>query len=118
MKVRCVRPLRSSNDPAPPGSGVTVGHTYNVIEMQVRGARATLRVIDDDGQPTMWAVDGFEVSDSKLPSNWHVKFDEDGTITLSPRELQAARFWWSYFEGDDQARSQFEAAITQADGGS
>lgn len=108
MKLRCVRPLRKPQDSAPPGSGLTPGREYVVVEMQFRGDRVTVRVLDDDDRPTLWLLDGFEIVDGAVPANWNAKFDEDGTVTLSAKQLQTDGFWWSYFENEGRARETFD----------
>ena len=88
-----------------------MGREYDVVELSLGPHAARLRVIDDDGQPTLWALEGFELADGRIPHGWIAKLDEDGSVTLSPPAFQEDGFWWSYFQDEAEARAKFEQIV-------
>lgn len=57
--------------------------------------------------PPSGCCGGFEIVDGRVPPNWDVRFDEDGTIRLSPAAWHREGFWWAYFQGDLEAEETF-----------
>lgn len=117
MKLRCVV-MRRSRTERSGGSGLTVGKLYDALELEVSSSFIRVRVVDDDGQPTQWMFDGFELVDSQVPSTWHASLTEDGVLTLGPQAWQDEGFWWAYFDDQADAIANFErgrSAMVRAD---
>ena len=108
MQLRCVRPLRSRGDPALGPGTLTVGRTYEALEMEIGPALTTrVRVVDDSEEPTLWALESFEIVDGRVAPSWHVELTEDGSVLIGPKAWRRRTFWWDYFNDEPEARADY-----------
>jgi len=114
MQLRCVRALRSLNDPATGTGGLTVGRTYEALELEIgHDGPVRVRVVDDSEDPTLWALESFEIIDGRVSSSWHLELAEDGSIVIGPKAWLPRTFWCDYFNGDPEAEAQYSRELAR-----
>jgi len=112
MQLRCVRPLRSRGDPAIGPGTLTVGRTYEALELEITPDRTSrVRVVDDSEEPTLWALESFEILDGSVAPSWHVELGQDGSILIGPKAWQRHTFWWDYFNDEPEAQAEYKREL-------
>ncbi len=79
------------------------GHQYlsSGREYYVIGIEADdFRILDDFGQPALYAPEIFEVIDAGLPGDWRVEVGGDGERYAYPEELNRIGFFEDFFDRD------------------
>jgi hypothetical protein len=85
-----------------------VGRSYEAIGIEIAAsASVRVRVIDDERQPTLWALESFEILDGQLPATWHLDIAKDRSIVIGPKAWLRTGFWWDYFDDSVDARTEY-----------
>ena len=109
MKVRCIRLLGPSGKPQTRSNWLTVGKIYDVLEVVQDQGRWLFRVMGDEPNGVaLFALDQFEITNSKMPDSWIPKWGKNGFFELSPEAWQKAGFWERYYDKDSEAIRMFE----------
>jgi hypothetical protein len=113
VQVRCVQALRPPRS-EPVEQGLTAGRNYLVLELEIGPGKApVVRVIDDEGDPTLWMLSGFEIVDGQVPPSWHLVANEDGSFTFTPEKWARPGFWWSFFNQDYGAADDYDSELAR-----
>lgn len=114
MQLRCIQVIEPRGKRRETGSGLTVGSVYDVVELNATAQlRFDVRVIDDEGQPTLWSLDGFEVIESRVSPSWTLQSRTEGGFALGPAAWQEESFWPAYFEGDYAAADTYQRELAK-----
>jgi hypothetical protein len=114
MKVRCNRiisPVDGSriieND------WLTAGDEYLVLSLLIDpNGHVQLRVIDNDGTPSVWPAEMFETTDERPSPNWLIRLGSDGLLEIAPGSWLEPGFWEDYFDDVAEARSDYENELS------
>ena len=71
------------------------------------------RILNDSGRPYLYPAGLFQVIDPREPSIWTTEYGEDGERYSYPPVLKEAGFFEDYFDGKDEALSQFWHVINR-----
>lgn len=82
---------------------LTPGQPYFIIGIEADD----FRILNDFGKPYLYPARLFEVIDPHEPSIWTTEYGEDGERYSYPPVLNEAGFFEDYFDGKDEALSQF-----------
>jgi hypothetical protein len=120
MRVRCVAITGSDGRLCADSAWIKVASEYPVLSLLVTSdGKTMLQVMSEDRRTPAWfAASMFETIDTSIAPNWVAKLRDDGVLALGPQNWLEPGFWESYFDGDAQARSDFDAeseAINLAD---
>lgn len=80
-------------------SDLTPGHPYAVIGIEADD----FRILNDQGQPYLYAADLFDVVDAREPGDWVTECGEDGERYAYPAPLNEPGFFEDYFDAKPQA---------------
>jgi hypothetical protein len=50
--------------------------------------------------PAYYSAQCFEIVSTVVPSNWHLKIIQDGTILIEPKSWLEQDFWVNFFDHD------------------
>lgn len=78
---------------------LTVGRVYYIIGIEADD----YRILNDEGQPYLYAHELFVVVDAQEPSNWETEYREEGERYAYPPELNEPGFFEDYFDGKTEA---------------
>lgn len=84
---------------------LTLGETYTVVEVY----DDDVRVVTDDGGPSLFLASLFEVVDAREPENWETDIDRDGVVSKGPRACLLPGFFEDVWDGRPQALQVFVA---------
>jgi hypothetical protein len=120
MRVRCVAVTGSDGRLGADSAWIKLASEYPVLSLLVTSdGKTMLQVMSEDRRTPAWfAASMFETVDTSIAPNWVVKLRDDGVLALGPQNWLERGFWESYFDGDAQARSDFDTdceAINLAD---
>lgn len=101
MRVKYIKNYNESEN-----HSLTIDKEYIVLEISFINKSVKLRLICDTGTPAIFDLNLFQVTSSKIPSNWVIKFEEE-YIKLSPEkwinnDLWQYSFWESYFDDGEE----------------
>jgi hypothetical protein len=65
------------------------------------------RILNDFGKPYLYSSHLFEIVDSREPKSWVTVYGDDGERYSYPPALNVPGFFEDYFDGKNEARSQF-----------
>jgi len=111
MKVKCCQLLdEETGDTLESSSWLTIGRIYHALSIHMEaGGKLDFRLIGNDGTtPAFHDAEQFEVVSDLIPSSWHVSSVPGSHFELAPKAWSEPGFWERYFDGDDEAVSQFE----------
>jgi hypothetical protein len=114
MRVRCERLLSpTTGQPLDRSPLITIGQEYLVLSVIAQpGNRILIRLIDDRGEsPSVWDVQMFTTTSTRIPYVWESRVDQHGNLTLAPAAWQRLGFWEEYFDGDARAVEEFRAGL-------
>lgn len=86
---------------------LTPGNVYRVITIE----GDQLRLMDDAGEPILFAANAFDVMDRVRPSDWIEDVDEDGERYACPRELSARGFFEDWHDRVPDVRAKLSAYL-------
>ena len=88
---------------------LTIGKTYDVLEVLFVGDRGWLLRLVGDGPNgvALFQLEMFDVVDPQVPPNWIATWD-NGTFCLSQETWTRPGFWERYHDRDPNARQVFE----------
>lgn len=109
MIIRARKPLRDPEDPDHVNLHLTPAKEYTVVGV----SNDSYRVIDDAGEPILYAKCLFEVIDRSIPAGWSLWEYEDGEYHLEPAALNKPGFYERYFDHVEEARQLFDDTIRQ-----
>lgn len=89
---------------------LTPGHEYVVIVMSDQ----SYRLVNDQGEPTLFSKSGFRVTDNSLPGDWVWQDYGDGEYQAGPRQLLAAGFFEDYHDGASDVVQRFREYLRDA----
>jgi hypothetical protein len=78
---------------------LTVGRVYPVIGIEADD----YRILNDEGQPYLYAHELFAVVDDQEPADWETDYGEEGERYAYPPELNEPGFFEDYFDGKTEA---------------
>lgn len=78
---------------------LTVGRVYPVIGIEADD----YRILNDEGQPYLYAHELFTVVDAQEPADWETDYGEEGERYAYPPELNEPGFFEDYFDGKTEA---------------
>ena len=111
MKVRCSRLINPiTHQPEPRSKWVSLGTVYHVLSVSMDERRTIfLRLVGDDGKtPALYDIGDFEIASPVIPPNWIVNYNKNGVFELCPASWSREGFWVRYFDGEGDARQEFE----------
>lgn len=82
---------------------LTAGALYHVIGIEADD----YRLLDDRGQPCLYAAEHFEVVDPAEPGDWVVEAGPDGERYAYPPALNTPGFFEDFFDGNATAQATF-----------
>ncbi len=96
-----------------------IGSEYPVLEIQC-GTREKhgpilFRILDDEGDQTLWPSDCFVLVDGTIPDSWAAEIWSTGTLCLAPKRWQRPGFWdevWYGVPGNEAERAYVEELET------
>ena len=88
---------------------LTPGNVYRVVGIEADD----LRIIDDVGEPILFAPHAFDVVQADEPSNWISRRGEDGERYAYPTELSARGFFEDWHDGVPQSRAKLSAYVNR-----
>ena len=114
MKLLCLRIISPvDGSPLADSAWVRVGHEYVVLTLLIdAGGQVKARILAEDQTPSYWAAEMFETSDESLPLNWVGRLGPEGLLEFAPRAWLRRGFWEDYFDGDADARAQYERELS------
>lgn len=65
--------------------------------------------------PALFSAADFEIIDASLPPSWVVFELGNGSFVIGPAAWTATGFWERYFDGDQEARQEFETYRSRID---
>ena len=71
------------------------------------------RILNDRGQPYLYANNDFEVIDSSEPRDWLIEIGEDGERYAYPQKLNTPGFFEDFFDHQEAAIKTFWQVINQ-----
>jgi len=88
----------------------TAGNVYRVLGIE----NDWLRVISDDGEPTLFNPKAFEFVDAAQPPDWISERGDEGELYAYPPELRDPRYFFEkFFDYDMLVRSKFHGYVHQ-----
>lgn len=91
------------------------GREYEVLAVEAaspRGSGSLYRIQSEDNEtPALFEAELFVLSDAAIPSNWIVVQEPQTPIQLMPASWAEPGYWERFFDGDPQARTDYEAAV-------
>src|SRR5262245_53912578 len=88
---------------------LTAGNIYRVIGI----AGDSFRIVDDVGEPILFAAHAFEIVDATEPDDWIGEVGEEGERYTCPRALSARGFFEDWHDGVSEARAKLSAYLNQ-----
>jgi hypothetical protein len=114
MKVRCNRiisPVDGSR--LVESDWLTVGDEYLVVSLLIDpSGHVELRVIDNDGTPSVWRAEMFETTDERPAPDWLVQLGSDGILEIAPGPWLRPGFWEDYFDYVAEAQRDYESELS------
>lgn len=112
MRVTCVDILSPAHsNVAGANPRVTLGREYDVIGIYGAGPTIKYRLVADDGKmPSLQDARQFQIVCARIPDDWVFQFLTSSEWELAPASMSNAGFWEAFFDGDQDARSQFVEA--------
>ena len=98
--------LRRKNSHYP---DLTTGQLYGVIGIEADD----LRILNDQGRPSLYPARLFEVVDSREPDDWITEFGEDGERYAYPPPLNRCGFFEDFFDAKKEAVATFWRVVNQ-----
>ena len=86
-------------------TGISPLEEYFVVEI----SQEYFRIIDDQGEPTLYPKDLFEVVDSSLPPGWQFEEYPDGEYHLGPTKTGVRGLYEDFFGSDGNRVAQAHA---------
>ncbi len=83
---------------------LTSGTVYTVIGLD----HDSFRVLNDNGEPIIYAKEMFDVIDSDVPSDWVWERYTDDEYYANPPELSVRGFYEDLFDRNPKAQAIFE----------
>lgn len=113
VRVVCVRIINPvTGEEVNEHPGVHVGREYPVLAAQAHsGRRAKLRILADDGTPTLFDAAMFTASEMAIPGTWVMRVREGGIVDLGPAAWLEPGFWERYFDRERSAVDLFDAEV-------
>jgi len=102
MIIRCLQ----TDDDSP---GLTAGHAYTVIGIEA----GDYRLLNDLGEPILYAPSGFEVIDAREPADWVSTTGDEGERYAYPPALAEPGFFEDYFNRRPEAVATFWQHVNQ-----
>jgi hypothetical protein len=112
MKVRCIKLLNSRGQEVTTSSVLKIGRIYDALSISIDESGNGVYVrIHGGKQPSVHPLSQFDIVDPSIPRNWGVHGRSSGGIFLGPLSWSEIGFWEKYFDGDQKARTDFEAEV-------
>jgi hypothetical protein len=110
MKARCVRLLGSDGKPQDKSPWITVGSTYDILEvLWVRDRGWLLRLVGDgENGVALFQLEMFDIVDRQIPSNWVATWHDEAFFSLCPEPWSRPGFWERYYDHDPDAIQTFK----------
>lgn len=89
---------------------LTAGREYAVIGLD----EEHFRVLNDGGEPTLFAREEFEVLDGATPSDWVWRHFDDGEFHADPPGLHEPGFYEDYFDHEEYAVTRVDEYLRMA----
>jgi hypothetical protein len=88
---------------------LTIGQPYAVIGIEADD----LRILNDQGQPYLYASDQFEVLDARQPRDWLTELGDDGERYAYPAPLNRMGFFEDFCDENDETIATFWRVVNQ-----
>jgi len=88
---------------------LTPGQRYAVIGIEADD----LRILNDFGQPYLYASEQFEVVDDRRPPDWIIETGADGERYAYPPQLNRIGFFEDFFDDNAEAIAIFWRVVNQ-----
>ena len=89
-------------------SELTLGNVYRVLAI----SDGYIRLVGDDGRPSLFALRAFIVVDPTLPADWQV-LREPGEVVAGPAEFIESGFFERLFDGDPKSQQVFHSHLRE-----
>jgi hypothetical protein len=111
MRVKARADLKDRITDGRVNQGIHALEEYFVIEVD----QSSYRVINDNGEPILYAKPLFEVIDGHIPPGWELREYEDGEYFLNPIGTSARGFYEAFFfsSGDKDAWSKTRRVVVE-----
>ncbi|MBV6500826.1 MAG: hypothetical protein CJBNEKGG_03313 [Prosthecobacter sp.] len=70
---------------------------------------------NEPNTPALFSASDFEIIDPTLPPSWRIFDLGNGNFVIGPSAWTAKGYWERYFDGDEEARQEFETYCTRID---
>jgi hypothetical protein len=114
MKVKCIRLFNDQGQEIEFSAWLTIDKIYHVMSILIdaNGSRS-YRIVTKDTEGE-WPDMGiyhekcFEIISDIVPSNWHVKINNNSLIIISPKSWQEENFLENFYDHNPQSYKIFK----------